>query len=67
MVVLKMLPNELYTVSREEFEKLFSDPQNQLMILNTRIAFLKCEIGVMINELKSMEKRRRDLIKEILK
>ena len=62
-----MLPNELYTVSREEFEKLFSDPQNQLMVLNAEIAFLKCEIGVMINELKSMEKRRRDLIKEILK
>ena len=62
-----MLPNEMYTVSREEFEKLFSDPQSQLSILNVQIEFLKSEIVVMVNDLKSMEQRRRELIKEILK
>ena len=62
-----MLPNEMCRVSKEEFEKLFSDPQSQLQILNVRIEFLRCEIGVMLNELKSMEQRRRELIREILK
>lgn len=67
MGVLKMLPNELYTVSKEEFEKLFSDPRNQLDILNIRIAFVKGEIACLMNELKSMEQRRRELIKDVLK
>lgn len=62
-----MLPNEMYTVCREEFEKLFSDPRNQLDVLNIRIAFLRAEISTLIDELKSMEQRRRDLIGKILK
>ena len=62
-----MLPNEMYTVCRDEFEKLFSDPRSQLDVLNIRIAFLKCEISALMNELQSMELRRRELIKEILK
>lgn len=62
-----MLPNEMYTVCKEEFEKLFSDPRNQLDILNIRIAFLRAEISALIDELKSMEQRRRELIAEILK
>lgn len=62
-----MLPNELYSVSREEFEKLFSDPRNQLDILNVRIEFLKCEIAVLVKELEYMEQRRKELIKEVLR
>lgn len=62
-----MLPNEMYTVTKEEFEKLFSDPRNQLDVLNVRIEFLKCEIAVLVNELKDMEQRRRNLINEVLK
>ena len=61
-----MLPNEMYTVCREEFEKLLVDPRAQLSVLNIRIEFLKVEIGLLLNELKAMESRQHELVKEVL-
>ena len=60
-----MMPNE--TVTREEFEKLFSDPRMQLSVLNLRIEFLRCEIAQLSAELQAMELRRKALIEEVLK
>lgn len=61
-----MLPNEAYTVCREEFEKLFSDPRDQLMVLNLRIEMLNAQLALLYDEVNEMKARRRELIKEVL-
>ena len=59
--------DDLMVNARKGVEELSHDPRVQLDLLNIRIAMQQLQIYAMIDELRELKEKRRELIKGILK
>lgn len=62
-----MMLDEIITTARKGVEELSHDPRVQLDLLNIRIAMQQLQIYAMIDDLRELKQKRRELIREVLK